>query len=496
MKRFYLALLAVATLLSACDKENSKGDDPTPGPDPVNSNYHFNIEKDGIKDNDQVRVFFSGLTDGYLELTYTSNSWEVKEHNISISKVAGLSTKKCAAVLIDGNAEPEYSSDAWQFAQGGEMFLATGVDYTVDGDKINATLSLKQHEEFAKVIVPGISGSNWTLLPREDWGIAAKAGKIALAADCASTTVNSSLEPYKGVACSEGVYFFVAPESVERTTLKIDDGTVKYISTSGSNLSESKGKAIKVKGLTAADSNWLETSDVLYVTGSASNLVDDINLPDWDTVFPMEIPLVDGKYTFVLSHFSSFGMSTKKCGIGDEVSWNKNYVGIPSDLKAGVPAITLKSWAANAKNYSSVAETAANRIVWDGTFIVEVTENFDYVSMQPKYIYVAGKSTTKLNGVNLPDWKIDNPPAIEIADGKFQFTIETVNDNDNIDIGSTNPIGNWGSWNVCKFSPSPKYFDAGTLNLVVNKDGWFFNKAGKYNVVINNTLTAAEVTKL
>lgn len=494
MKRFYFALLAVAALLSACEKPTP---DPKPDPKPVDSNYNFSITKDGLKDDDQVSVFFSGLTDGYLELTYKSGSWTVNEKNVSVSKIAALKDKKCAAVLVDGNAEPVYSSDAWQFAQGGEMCLATGVDYKVDGEKVIATFPLKQHEEFVKVLVSGISGADWTLLPREDWGVAAKPEKIALSSDCASTTVEgTSTKPYNGVACDEGVYFFVAPVSVERTTLKISDGSAKYVSTPGINLSESKGTTVKVKGMNAADSNWLETNDVLYVTGSASNLVDELPLPDWDTVFPTEIPLVDGKYTFVLSHFSSFAMSTKKGDIGDATPWNKNFVGIPSDLAAGVPAVTLKSWAANAKSYNSVAETAANRIVWDGTFIVEVSENFDIVSMQPKYIYVAGKGTTKLNGENLPDWKIDNPPAIEIANGQFQFTIETVADNDNIDLGSTNPIGNWGSWNVCKFSPSPKYFDAGTLTLVVNKDGWFFNKAGKYDVVINNTLTQAVVTKL
>lgn len=503
MKRIYFALFIAATLLSACDKKRISTETVIPSEkESLEYTFNFNVGKDsedGTKavkqswaDNDMVRVFFSGLTTGYLELTYQSGEWGVEEKGITGAEVAALETQKCAAVWIDGNVEPQYSSNAWQFAQGGEMLIATDVDFAVAEKVISASLSLRQHSEFTKVTVTGLAGANWTLQPKAEWGIAARAGSIALASDCKSSAAQASAAEYKGIECSEGVYFFVVPVSVERTSFKISNGSAKYVSTFGNDLSTLQGKALKIKGL--SDGTWLQTNDVLYIQGSTATYVNGTPLADWTVTDPVEIPLADGKYTFIVSHFANFVMGSQK---GSWSVWDKNKICPPKETtKAGVPTVTLKGAAAKGKTYNSDATTAGNRIVWDGTFIVEVTENFDLVTITPKYIYIAGSSTTKVNGNSLPNWVINPPVAVEIADGKYHFTVETAADNSNIDLGSTNPLGNWNSWNVCKFSPSPKNFNDGTLTLVVNKDGWFFNKAGKYDVVINNTLTTAVVTKL
>lgn len=503
MKKIYFALLTAVALFAACNKNSISPESVIPSEkESLEYTFNFNVGKDieddtkAVKqswaENDIVRVFFSGLTSGFLELTYQSGEWSVDEKGITGAEVVALETRKCAAVWIDGNAEPQYSSNAWQFAQGGEMLIATDTDFTVNENVISATLSLRQHAEFTKVTVKDITGANWTLQPKAEWGIAAKAGSIALASDCKSSAAQASASSYKGIECSEGVYFFVVPVSVERTSFKISNGSAKYVSTFGNNLSTLKGKALKIKGL--SDGTWLQTNDVLYIQGASATYVNGSPLAEWTVTDPVEIALADGKYTFIVSHFSNFVMGTQK---GSWSIWDKNKVCPPKETtKAGVPTVTLKGAAAQGKTYSSDGTTAANRIVWNGTFIVEVSENFDLVTITPKYIYIAGSSTTKINGASLPNWNINPPVAIEIADGKYHFTVETAADNSNIDLGSTNPANNWGSWNTCKFSPSPKNFNDGTLNLVVSKDGWFFNKAGKYDVVINNTLTTAVVTKL
>ena len=190
-------------------------------------------------------------------------------------------------------------------------------------------------------------------------------------------------------------------------------------------------------------------------------------------------------------------MSTKTSASNDWDVWNKNFVGIPTDIKAGVPTVTIKSWDAEGKTYSSNTTTAANRILWDGTFLVEVTENFDKITMTPKFVYIAGNAAIKVNEVNLPGWDIANPARIELTDGTYKFTIEIPRDIHNVDLSTVYTSGkDWGQWNAGKISPSPKTFDDGTLNLLVNTDGWYFNKAGKYNVEINSTLTSAVVTRL
>ena len=514
MKKYFIALVASLALFSACNKSGYSPESITT-PENEQQEYTFNFNfvkgddsdlvvesastkavKDSWSEGDIVRVFFSGLSEGYLELTYTAGEWALDEEGISASQVAGIGTKKCAAVWVDGNAVPQFSAGNWNLGKDREMLIDADVDFTVENSVITASFILKQHSQFTKVTVTGISGNNWTLAARPEWGIAAKSGAITLASNCASSSVLDSTAPYNGVECEDGVYFFVVPASVERTSFKISDGSTSYVRTYANNIYDSKGKAVKLKGIGVSGDRWLETSDVLYVNGSTTNYVDGTAL-SWTVSAPVAIPLVNGKYTFTLSHFSNFGMSTKTSASSDWNVWNKNFVGIPSDIKAGVPTATIKSWDADGKSYSSNTTTATNRILWDGTFLVEVTENFDKITMTPKYVYIAGNAAIKVNEVNLPGWNIATPARVELNNGAYTFTIETPNDNYNIDLSTVySSSSDWGQWNAGKISPSPKTFDAGTLNLLVNTDGWYFSKAGKYNVEINSTLTSAVVTRL
>lgn len=507
MKKILLFVASAAVIFSACSKLDSQKNNISVDSDLTDYTFDFSFVKEddveatkAVKDSwaqgDIVRVFFDGLSTGYLELTYNSTAWAAETKGISASQVAALVSKKCAAVWVDGNAEPQFSEGSWNLGKGHEMLIAENASFTVEGTVITAVLTLKQHSEFVKVTVTGLTGSNWTLSARPDWGIAAKSGAITLAGDCSSSSVMDSAASYQGVQCDEGVYFFVVPASVERTSFKISDGQTNYIRTYSKNISASKGKAVVVEGVGVSGDRWLETKDILYVNGATTNYVDDTAL-SWTISAPVAIPLVNGKYTFTLSHFSNFGMSTKTSASNDWDVWNKNFVGIPTDIKAGVPTVTIKSWDAEGKTYSSNTTTAANRILWDGTFLVEVTENFDKITMTPKFVYIAGNAAIKVNEVNLPGWDIANPARIELTDGTYKFTIEIPRDIHNVDLSTVYTSGkDWGQWNAGKISPSPKTFDDGTLNLLVNTDGWYFNKAGKYNVEINSTLTSAVVTRL
>ena len=114
---------------------------------------------------DRIFLFFKPtdgvlLDDTYATLTYNGSSWDgtVTEGDSSLGEEGTLS-----AVYVnnlDSSVDPEFSDSKWTIATGNVFYnCQTGVDYTVSGDVISATLNLVAPTNFVQFYVASATGA-------------------------------------------------------------------------------------------------------------------------------------------------------------------------------------------------------------------------------------------------------------------------------------------------------------------------------------------------
>ncbi len=244
MKKGLLIIITALLALSSCWKETPAVEE---GCTYALSSLRFEFvidraETKGIKtgweSGDKVFVFFSGVTNAYVTLSFDGTGW-------SSSPSSGLARLTQTGVLTAvylpyvGNVLPEYS-DGWHFAAVSESYFlkAEKVEYyIVDQDHQGATLGArlamtKANEGSAQFFVPKAPEQNETM--RLACNVVTPTGLAGIASDGTVTSSGASqgawMTGYPAtVAGEEGFYFYGmiadAPGPDTYFALKDADGT-------------------------------------------------------------------------------------------------------------------------------------------------------------------------------------------------------------------------------------------------------------------------------
>ena len=121
--------------------------------------------KSAWENGDKIFLFFkptegSLLGDRYATLTYNESSWDgtVSSGTSSLGEEGTLSA--VYVYKLDGSVTPAYSDNKWTIATGNVFYnCQTGVDYTVSGDVISATLNLVAPTNFVQFYVTSATGA-------------------------------------------------------------------------------------------------------------------------------------------------------------------------------------------------------------------------------------------------------------------------------------------------------------------------------------------------
>ena len=121
------------------------------------------VEKTLWADGDVIYVFFKGLEDKFLVLTYDGSSWTnaAGDEAFVDTDFSALSTKTLAAVHLPVPVDVAFADGTFSFTKDGapvyNYYLSqAGVKYTVDGTTVRASLALAKPDGFAQFHVAGI----------------------------------------------------------------------------------------------------------------------------------------------------------------------------------------------------------------------------------------------------------------------------------------------------------------------------------------------------
>ncbi len=166
MKKTILFLIMAAGLLS-CAKEMT----PAPEKAPAGVPMSFNITVTGTKaektnwaNGDVVYVFFKGLEEKYLTLTYDGSGWTDASGGGTLTDTdfSTLTTQTLTAVHLPVEADVAFVDGAFVFTKGGNpvynyYLYQTGKEYTVDGTTVTASLEMGKPAGIAQFHVAGIT---------------------------------------------------------------------------------------------------------------------------------------------------------------------------------------------------------------------------------------------------------------------------------------------------------------------------------------------------
>lgn len=165
MKKTLLYLILAAGLVG-CAKELNPATEETSAGNPVT--FEINVqqtkaEKTLWADGDVIYVFFKGISDKYLALTYNGSGWDEScpAGDLLDTDFAGVSDYKLAAVHFPVAVDVSFDEGEFQFSLEGEVvhsyFMSESEKaYTVDGATVTATLSLAKPENVVLFHIPGI----------------------------------------------------------------------------------------------------------------------------------------------------------------------------------------------------------------------------------------------------------------------------------------------------------------------------------------------------
>ncbi len=214
MKKTFLFLIMAAGLLS-CAKEMT----PAPEQAPAGVPMSFNITVTGTKaaktewaNGDVVYVFFKGLKEKYLSLSYDGSKWTTASGGGTLTDTDfnGLTTKTLTAVHLPVAVDVAFADGAFTLTQDGKpvynYYLWQKGAYEVDGTTVTATLEMRKPEGFAQFHVLGIpdGAEDYTLSCSEVQPIAC----FGVSTD--GSFLTKSLEPgdpMRGVDDADGLVF-------------------------------------------------------------------------------------------------------------------------------------------------------------------------------------------------------------------------------------------------------------------------------------------------
>ena len=165
MKKTLLYLILAAGLMG-CAKEMVPASEENQTGKPMT--FEINVqqtkaEKTLWADGDVIYVFFKGISDKYLALTYNGSGWDEScpAGDLLDTDFAGVSDYKLAAVHFPVAVDVSFDEGEFQFSLGGEVvhsyFMSESEKtYTVDGATVTATLSLAKPEKVVLFHIPGI----------------------------------------------------------------------------------------------------------------------------------------------------------------------------------------------------------------------------------------------------------------------------------------------------------------------------------------------------
>lgn len=229
----------------------------------------------------------------------------------------------------------------------------------------------------------------------------------------------------------------------------------------------------------------------LYVNGPEGQTINGQTSPGWDIFNPVEVPLVDGKFTIKVDNFSNIGISTAKGESADEdwgINWDPNKIGFKKDETLGIAkAIVAAKGKANITDFAESALKGTN----GRSFTLIIPEDLSTITVLPNQLYLAGYGLI-VDGTNLGDWDIINPRKIDLDEenGVFAFTYYT-KENYNIDLSvlwANSGSADWDTWGNGKFSTDGSTYTAENVNtrqsLINNKTSQMVTKEGTYNVAV------------
>lgn len=234
----------------------------------------------------------------------------------------------------------------------------------------------------------------------------------------------------------------------------------------------------------------------LYVNGEAGQIVNGQTSPGWTTVNPVEVHLVDGKFTIRVDNFSNIGISTAKSQTSAEdwtVAWDPNKIGFKKGETLGIAkAIETAKGAPNETDFSVTALPGTA----GGSYTLIIPEDLSTITVLPNQLYLAGGSGITVNDATsfTGDWDaaITNPYKVILneANGVFAFTLTTGADGyvDLATLFANSGSANWGTWGKGKFSTEDNSYTVENVNtrqgLINNAKSLNIKKAGTYNVAV------------
>lgn len=235
----------------------------------------------------------------------------------------------------------------------------------------------------------------------------------------------------------------------------------------------------------------------LYVNGGADQIVNGQTSPGWTTVNPVEVHLVDGKFTIRVDNFSNIGISTAKSQTSAEdwtVAWDPNKIGFKKGETLGIAkAIETAKGAPNETDFSDTALPGTA----GGSYTLIIPEDLSTITVLPNQIYIAGDSPVTVNGTTsfTGDWDtaITNPHKVDLdeANGVFAFTLTTTSANGQVDFATlfaNDGTTDWASWSNGQFSTEDNTYSEANINirkpLIKSTQAIRLEKAGTYNVAV------------
>ena len=215
MKKTFLLLIMAAGLLS-CAKEMTPAPEQAPAGVPMSFNITVTSTKAAKADwanGDVVYVFFKGLEEKYLSLSYDGSEWTTASGGGTLTDTdfSGLTTKTLTAVHLPVAVDVAFADGAFTLTQDGKpvynyYLRQKGAAYEVDGTTVTATLEMGKPEGFAQFHVKGIpdGAEDYTLSCSEVQPIAC----FGVNTDgSVLTKVLESGEPMRGVDDADGLVF-------------------------------------------------------------------------------------------------------------------------------------------------------------------------------------------------------------------------------------------------------------------------------------------------
>ena len=171
-----LAFLCAASALLACNKVNDNTTPEEGNLDQKIVSFKFSVKQDGgdtkakegFEPGDKVLVFFEGVAEKYVTLSYDGSTWTATpSEQLYTSDFSGKNMKLNAIHFPSfvGEVTVSYESSSFSFKSGDEYIYtyymyAENVTYEVSATEITATIEMYKPAGFVQFFVPGTSASN------------------------------------------------------------------------------------------------------------------------------------------------------------------------------------------------------------------------------------------------------------------------------------------------------------------------------------------------